>query len=288
ERPGEKRAEAAGLVLQLADPAHVLDALFDRLHVAVHHRRRRRDAETVRLAHDAEPFARLRLLRRDDLAHAVDEDLRAPARNRIEPGVAQARERLGNRQLRAARDVLHLRRRERVEMDLVLRLDRREEILVVVDSEVRMVAALHEQARPAEGERLLHLLEDDRLREEVSLARVARAPIERAEIAVGVADVRVVEVAIDDERDAIGVVLAIAHLVRDATDRDEVARPKQREGLVVVDALAVEGLLEDLVHATAAPVVCMKRSSGTTSSSPASRAISRNVYRPARSRGPKR
>ena len=41
-------------------------------------------------------------------------------------------------------------------------------------------------------------------------------------------------------------------------------------------------------HATAAPFVCTKRSSGTVSSKPASRQSSRNVYRPARSRGPNR
>src|SRR5579864_1415213 len=175
-----------------------------------------------------------------------------------------------------------------MQMDLVLRLDRAEEILVIVDSEIRVMSALHEQPRAAERERLLDLLEDDGLRQNVALPRVAGPPIERAEIAVGVADVRVVEVAVDDERDAQGIVLAVAHLVRDATDGHEVARAEQRERLVVGDALAFECLLECLVHATAAPVVCTKRSSGTTSSSPASRAISRNVYRPARSRGPKR
>ena len=151
-----------------------------------------------------------------------------------------------------------------------------------------MMAALHEQSRAAERERLLDLLEDDRLREEIPLARVAGSAIERAEVAVGVTDVRVVQVAVDDERDALGIVLPVAHLVRDAADGDEIARAEQRDGLLVGDALAFDGLLEDLVHATAAPVVCTKRSSGTTSSSPASRAISRNVYRPARSRGPKR
>ena len=136
------------------------------------------------------------------VAHAVDEDLAAAARDRVEPGVAQARERVGDRQLRAARDVLDLRRRERVQVDRVARLDRAEEILVVVDAEVGMVAALHEQAGAAERERLLDLLEDHRLRQQVALAPVAGAAVEGAEVAVGDADVRVVEVAVDDERDA--------------------------------------------------------------------------------------
>ena len=67
------------LVLHVADAPHVLDALGDRLDVAVHHRGRRRHAQAVRVAHDAEPLVGLRLLRRDDLAHAVDEHLAAAA-----------------------------------------------------------------------------------------------------------------------------------------------------------------------------------------------------------------
>ena len=148
-----------------------------------------------------------------------------------------------------------------------------------------MVAALHEQAGAAERERLLDLLEDDRLRQEVALALVAGPPVEGAEVAVGDADVRVVEVAVDDERDPLRIVLPVADLVRGAADRDEVARAEQLDRVLVGDALAVETARSRIwrrralgdAHATAAPVVWTKRSSGTVSSSPASRASSRNV-----------
>src|SRR5205085_1824052 len=88
----------------------------------------------------------------------------------------------------------------------------------------------------------------------------------------------------------------VADLVGRAADGDEVARPEQLARVFVRDALARDRALEDLAdaclldhaHATAAPAVWTKRSSGTVSSRPASRASSRNVYRPARSRGPKR
>ena len=73
------------LVLESADLAHVIDPLGDGLDVPVHHRRRRRDPEPVGLAHHAEPLLGLRLLRRDDVAHPVDKDLAAAARDRIEP-----------------------------------------------------------------------------------------------------------------------------------------------------------------------------------------------------------
>jgi hypothetical protein len=131
-------------------------------------------------------FRARRLLRRDRVAHAVDENLGAATGNRVEPRVAQPGQRLGDRELRAARDVLHLGRRQRVQVDLVARLDRAEQILVVVDAEIGVVASLHEQAGAAERQCLLDLLEDDRLRQQVALALVAGAAVEGAEVAVGV------------------------------------------------------------------------------------------------------
>ena len=188
------------LVLELADLPHVLDPLLERLDVAVHHRRRRRHAEPMGLTHDVEPLLGLRLLRRDDRPDAVDEDLGAAAGNGVEAGVAKPRQRLGHGQLRAPRDVLDLGRREGVQVDLVPGLDRAEEILVVVDPEVGVMTALHQEPRATDREGLLDLLVDDGLREEVALAHVARSAVERAEVAVGDTDVRVVEVPIDDER----------------------------------------------------------------------------------------
>ncbi len=70
------------------------------------------------------------------------------------------------------------------------------------------------------------------------------------------------------------------------------ARPEQvllqhrlaRHGLVALDQRLEEGRPAHAVTGSS----CTKRSSGTRASSPASCAISRNVYSPARSRGPKR
>src|SRR5689334_17220993 len=97
-RPRDERAEAVHLVLQLADAAHVLDPLLERLDVAPHHRGRGAHAEPVGGAHDLQPLVGGRLLRRDDLAHAVDQDLGAAAGERVEAGVAQPSPRLRRRQ----------------------------------------------------------------------------------------------------------------------------------------------------------------------------------------------
>ena len=64
--------------------------------------------------------------------------------------------------------------------------------------------ALHQEPRAADREGLLDLLVDDGLRQQIALARVARPAVERAEVAVRDADVRVVEVPVDDERHPCG------------------------------------------------------------------------------------
>src|SRR4051812_14135350 len=111
-----------------------------------------------------------------------------------------------------------------MQVDPVARLDRTKQVLVVVDAEIRVVAALHQETGAAERERLFDFLEDDRLRQEVALSRVAGTAVEGTEVAVRVANVGVVEIAVDDERDPVGIGPAIPDLVGRTPDSDEVAR----------------------------------------------------------------
>ena len=213
-----------------------------------------------------------------------------PPGSRVQPRVPEARQRLRDVELRAARDVLDLGRRERVQVDPVALLDRAEQILVVLDPEIGVVAALHQHAGAAERERLLDLLEDHRLRQQVALGAVARAAVEGAEVAVGDADVRVVEVPVDDERDAPGIGLA-ARAARWRRGRRRAGRASEAAStrLAVVDPLAARApsrgsraptpsarRSRTFGHQTVAAAVT-KRSSGTSSSSPTSRASSRKV-----------
>jgi len=64
----------------------MLNAFFHRLDVTEHHGRTRFQAEFVRDLHHFQPLVRIALERRDFLAHAVDQNLTASARNRAEPG----------------------------------------------------------------------------------------------------------------------------------------------------------------------------------------------------------
>ena len=79
----------AGLVLQRADAQHVIDALVDRFDVAVEHRDVGAHAEAVRRAMDLQVAVGAALVVADLAAHPLGEDLRAAARQRIEPGIHQ-------------------------------------------------------------------------------------------------------------------------------------------------------------------------------------------------------
>ena len=87
-----------------------------------------------------------------------------------------------------------------MQVDGVPALDVGKQILVPLNAQVGVVPPLQQQRRATEAERLLDLPEDDLLGEDVP-TRVTRAAVKGTEIAVGHAEVGVVDVSIDDERD---------------------------------------------------------------------------------------
>src|SRR6266511_1478456 len=112
-----------------------------------------------------------------------------------------------------------------------------------------VVPALHQDAGSADCERLLDLLEDDGLRQQIALGAVAWPAVEGTEVAVGDADVRVVDVAVDDERDPAGIALARAEHVGRLPNRHQVLRLQQRQRVRVGDPLTVESLVENWCNA---------------------------------------
>ena len=107
----------------------------------------------MRLAHDAEPLVGGRLaVAVEQLANAIDEDLGAAAGHAVEPGGDEPAIDLGHGQLRHPRDVQHLRRRERVQLEVgIARLDGAEQVLVPRQRQVRVVAALQQQLVAADA-----------------------------------------------------------------------------------------------------------------------------------------
>ncbi len=141
-----------------------------------------------------------------------------------------------------------LRRGQRVQPQVgEARLEPAEQLLVVVDLQLGVVAALQQDLVAAQLVGLADLLLDRLDREHVALVVVRRA-VERAERAERVADVRVVDVAVDHVGHDAVVVLAPSHQVRQGAEPGQVFVPVQQQRLFGVDARAVEDLLVDRVQ----------------------------------------
>ena len=93
----DEAEEALRLVLQLADPHEVVDALLVGLDRAVEHRDVRPDAVHVAEARDLEPPLAVDLVRADDVADPLREDLGPAAGAGVHPGVLQLEDRLDER-----------------------------------------------------------------------------------------------------------------------------------------------------------------------------------------------
>ena len=189
-----------------------------------------RKPKLVRCEVDVDPLLGRALQAADALAHFFVQDLGAAAGDRVETGVAQAGD--GRREVQPAdlRDVLNLGRREAMQPHLgEAALDGAEQLLVPLDLQAGVQAALHQHARAAEIDRLLNLLEDHVDAVDVAFL-VAHGPVEGAEAAVFGAEVGVVDIAVDDVADdALGMELA-AQCVGGHADSDQVVAAEQVDG----------------------------------------------------------
>ncbi len=167
----------------------------------------------VRLFVDVEPFLPRGLVFHEALAHVVHEDLGAPSGQRIEPRGTKPLQRLGHGDPRHLVDVNDFGGGQCVQPEVgEALLEPGEELFVVFDLELRVVAALQENLVAAEFVRLGDLLFDLFDWQDVPLV-VPGLPVERAEGAKRVTHVRVVDVAVDDVGDDAVDVHAAPHQV---------------------------------------------------------------------------
>src|SRR5438552_106443 len=110
-------------------------------------------------------------------------------------------------------EVMNLRRRETMQLKArVLRTKRAQKIFVPLDAEIRMQSTLHQNAGASERDRLVNLRANLIYRAHVGVGRTWPA-IERAESADDVADVRIVNVSIDDVGDDVVRMTSFPHFV---------------------------------------------------------------------------
>ena len=198
-RPAEEREEpveavAQALVLEVARPLQVLEPLLERLVEADHHRRRRPHPALDDRALRLEVLGHRVLPLRMPLAEVLGEDLAPAARDPVHARVAEARRRLGVGEPGAVGEEDELRHRQRVELDAVAvaLAHRREEVAVEVERQLRVEAAVERDEVTADLEQLVDLREHLLPVEHVA-AVLVRQDVERAVVALGDADVRVVD-----------------------------------------------------------------------------------------------
>ena len=93
------------------------------------------------------------------LRTAIHEDLPAPAGNRAQPGLLELRDHLAQRHPEDLGEVIELRRREPVDIDVrILLPDVRSIVEIPVDPELRMMPALQQNLDAADGRQLVELL----------------------------------------------------------------------------------------------------------------------------------
>ena len=122
-------------------------------------------------------------------------------------------------------------------------MQRPQQILVPFDIKVRVESALHQYASAAEFDRLVDSFADLVYRMDVCV-RLSRSPVKRAERADHVADIRVIDIAVDDVGNDIAWIFSLADLIGGKADADEVFRFQKRGAIVSVEPLAVDGFVQ--------------------------------------------
>ena len=247
ERQQHELGETSRVVLHAREGAQVADPMVRSIHVPVHHRARRTNAQAMRGADDLDPLGSGQLALREHPPHLVIENLGGRARNRVEPRLFRRRQEVGERQPGAGCSVHDFHRTKRVQVNARLALLHfAREVEVGRAGKVGVDSALHANLGRAERPRLIHAIADllHREREGISIG----APLsERAEPAARVTDVREVDVAVDDVSDLVADRVA-AHSISEVGERVKVGAVGREQGQVVRVAQAGGGILGPTQH----------------------------------------
>jgi len=252
--PRDERGKPFRFVLLRAQSFQMLDAVFNGLDVAEHHRRAGRESETMRHVHDFEPVVAHRLERRDALTHAIHQDFAAAAGNRTESGRLEIADDGFQRFVEHFAEMHEFARTETVDVEIgEFVFDVRQQIQIPLLGQLRMVPALHQHLRAAERDGLLDFFIEFGQRDDVGIVVLLHA-IKRAELAIDIADVRVIHIAVDDVGDdvvaAAGEILRLRQLPATIRERAELFERQlikpQRFGRI--DAPAVPNSLEQFVQ----------------------------------------
>ena len=190
----------------------------------------------MRGAMHVEPVLGQALEAGDLVANFIVENLGAAAGNGVEAGVAQAKNRVADRKPAVLGDRDDLGSRVTVQVNLRETIfDSAQHLLVPVDFQVGMQAALHQHSRTAKFHGLTDLVVNRVEVEDVAVfrGRPLQRAIEGAEGAVLGAKVRVIDVAVDDVGDHALGMQPTAHRVGFHADADQVIGGEHLERLLL-------------------------------------------------------
>ncbi len=115
--------------------------------------------------------------------------------------------------------MLELRRTEPVDIDMrIFFSDVVKQFQIPLEPELRMMPALHQDLHPAGRRQLIELLVNLLVRQDVMVLVLFR-PVKSAELAIDVADVRVVDVPVDDVSHHFASLAVVTFLLREVASR---------------------------------------------------------------------
>ena len=254
EGPADEGRKALGLILLPAQSFEVFNAVFHGFHVAKHHRGAGVKPLFVRNVHDLQPVAAHGLERGDALADAVHQYFPAATGNRAQPGLGKIRNDGFQRFVENLAEMNKLARAEPVDVHLwPLGLDVGKQVQIPLLRELGMVPALHQNLRASQGHRLGDLLVHFRQGNHIGIIVLFHA-VKGAELAINIANIGVIDVAVDVVSDDFIAATVIGgrlgELAAAVGERAEFFEGQtiQTQGLGLVDPLAVPHFLQQLVQ----------------------------------------
>ena len=273
ERQRNERHESAGLVLRLAQKQHVIETLLNRLDVAIQHRGVALQPEPVGGPGDLDPRGMIDLPFEEYLVGVVRQDLRAAAGQGAQPRLLEPRQHVVPGHAELLGDGCDLDHGERLHVHLRSdTLHRSDDVEIVVEREIRVHPTHHVDL----ADRLIDVLHHPALhvlhRQHVCV-RLSSGAVKRAEFATGDADVRVVDVLVNDVVGGVAMSF-LTHMVGKGTDGEQIRMPVESEPLGPIQTLPRQHLLGNRPESALFDVSLLERSHR------------KPVIRPARGDGP--
>ena len=147
-------------------------------------------------------------------------------------------------------NVVNLGRRKTMELKgRVFLMQRSQQVLIPFDTEVGMQSTLHQNAGAAERNRFINLCADFFERADVGVRRT-RPAVESTESANYVADVRVVNIAVDYVSDDVVRMSSLPDFVGGDADPGHIMRFEERGAIVYGEPGARDGFIQDALNLT--------------------------------------